>query len=37
MRVAIVYFSGTGNTKVVAEGYAEVLLKKGNLVEVSSS
>lgn len=36
MKIVISYFSGTGNTKAVAEGYASYLLKKGHLVEIFS-
>lgn len=36
MKISIVYFSGTGNTKAIAEGYNELLLKKGHSVEILS-
>lgn len=36
MKISIVYFSGTGNTRVIALGYAKSLTKEGNQVSVSS-
>lgn len=36
MNVSIVYFSGTGNTKAIAEGYQSVLIKAGHVVECFS-
>lgn len=36
MKISIVYFSGTGNTKAIAEGYAEALSNKGHLIEMMS-
>jgi flavodoxin len=34
MNVAIVYFSGTGNTKAIAYGYKEALMKRGHDVDI---
>lgn len=36
MNVAIVYFSGTGNTKAIAYGYKEALMKQGHDVDIRS-
>ncbi len=36
MRVAIVYFSGTGNTKNIGFGYKKHLENMGHVVDISS-
>ena len=36
MKAVIIYFSGTGNTKAIAEGYQTVLLKSNHQVEIMS-
>lgn len=36
MKIIIVYFSGTGNTKAIAEGYQMVLTKNGHTVKLKS-
>lgn len=36
MRVSIIYFSGTGNTKSIAIGYGQALEKMGHTVSISS-
>lgn len=36
MNIAIVYFSGTGNTKAIAEGYKHLLAAKGHVVHLKS-
>jgi len=36
MNVSIVYFSGTGNTKAIAQGYEAVLAKSGHHIEIMS-
>lgn len=36
MRISIIYFSGTGNTKSIAIGYGRALEKLGHVVSISS-
>lgn len=36
MRISLVYFSGTGNTKSIADGYSQLLKDKGHDFAVSS-
>lgn len=36
MKIFIVYFSGTGNTKAIAHGYERALMKTGHSVVISS-
>ncbi len=36
MKVAIVYFSGTGNTEILAQGYESAVAKAGHLVSLTS-
>ncbi|MGX8795297.1 EFR1 family ferrodoxin [Fusibacter sp. JL298sf-3] len=36
MNVSIVYFSGTGNTKTIAEGYGTALYKQGHCIDIQS-
>ena len=36
MKISIIYFSGTGNTKAVAEGYKVALTNKGYVVNLKS-
>lgn len=37
MKVSIIYFSGTGNTKAIAFGYKDVLEKVGHTVSIQSN
>jgi ferredoxin len=36
MRILIIYFSGTGNTKAIAQGYQVALSKRGHIVTIKS-
>ncbi len=36
MKISIVYFSGTGNTRAIAEGYKMALSSKGHIVTLKS-